>query len=82
MGHLQIGYSDSDHAGDIDDRRSISGVLLNLGTSPITWQSSKKKVVALSRSVVGSATEGSCEFRKFRAWSTTLEVERGQQVRR
>jgi hypothetical protein len=45
--HL-TGFSDSDWAGDVDDRKSTSGVLFRLGGSPITWQSSKQRVVALS----------------------------------
>ncbi|XP_066323941.1 secreted RxLR effector protein 161-like [Miscanthus floridulus] len=44
--HL-VGFSDSDHAGDIDTRRSTSGVLYFLGNNVITWQSQKSKVVAL-----------------------------------
>jgi hypothetical protein len=44
--HL-VGYRDIDHAGDIDTRRSTSGVLYFLGKI-ITWQSQKQKVVALS----------------------------------
>lgn len=47
-GHQLIGYSDSDYAGDIDDRKSTSGMLYCLGSSPITWNSGKQKVVALS----------------------------------
>ncbi|KAF8697536.1 hypothetical protein HU200_035869 [Digitaria exilis] len=43
-----IGFSDSDMAGDIDTRKSTSGVIFFLGSSPITWQSVKQKVVALS----------------------------------
>ncbi|KAJ1274877.1 hypothetical protein BS78_05G093200, partial [Paspalum vaginatum] len=35
-------------AGDLDSRKSTSGVLFFLGDSPISWQSSKQKVVALS----------------------------------
>jgi hypothetical protein len=42
------GYSDADMAGDIDTRKSTTGVIYFLGDSPITWQSSKQKVVALS----------------------------------
>lgn len=42
------GYSDSDMAGDIDDRKSTTGVLFKLGDSLISWQSQKQKVVALS----------------------------------
>jgi hypothetical protein len=43
-----IGYSDADMAGDIDTRKSTSGIIYFLGESPITWQSAKQKVVALS----------------------------------
>ena len=43
-----IGYSDSDMAGDVDTRKSTSGVLFFLGWSPESWQSMKQKVVALS----------------------------------
>ncbi|WVZ98205.1 LOW QUALITY PROTEIN: hypothetical protein U9M48_043674 [Paspalum notatum var. saurae] len=43
-----LGYSDSDMAGDLDGRKSTSGILFFLGRSPISWQSAKQKVVALS----------------------------------
>lgn len=43
-----IGYSDADMAGDIDTRKSTTSIIFFLGTSPITWQSTKQKVVALS----------------------------------
>lgn len=43
-----LGYSDSDHGGDVDDRKSTTGVLYFLGKSPITWLSQKQKVVAIS----------------------------------
>jgi hypothetical protein len=46
--HQLIGYSDTDYAGDVDDRKSTSGMLYCLGASPITWSSGKQKVVALS----------------------------------
>ena len=41
-------FSDADMAGDIDGRRSTSGVLIFLGPVPISWLSLKQKVVALS----------------------------------
>uniref|UniRef100_R7W628 Retrovirus-related Pol polyprotein from transposon TNT 1-94 n=1 Tax=Aegilops tauschii TaxID=37682 RepID=R7W628_AEGTA len=48
-GGLQLtGYSDSDHAGDTDDRKSTRGVIFFLGKSPVSWQSPKQRVVALS----------------------------------
>jgi hypothetical protein len=43
-----IGFNDSDMAGDVDDRKSTSGTLFMLGGNPVTWQSQKQKVVALS----------------------------------
>lgn len=43
-----IGFSDSDMAGDVDDRKSTSGVLFMMGGDPVSWQSQKQKVVALS----------------------------------
>jgi hypothetical protein len=43
-----MGYSDSDLTGDLDNRKSTSGVLFFLGKSPVSWQSTKQRVVALS----------------------------------
>jgi hypothetical protein len=45
--HL-VGYSDSDHAGDIDTSKSTSGILFFFGKCLISWQSVKQHVVALS----------------------------------
>jgi hypothetical protein len=42
------GYSDADLAGCVDTRRSTSGIIFFLGGNPISWQSNKQKVVALS----------------------------------
>ena len=41
-------FSDANMTGDIDGRRSTSGVLVFLGSAPISWLSLKQKVVALS----------------------------------
>jgi hypothetical protein len=35
-------------AGDVDSRKSTTGVLFFYGSCPVTWQSQKQKVVALS----------------------------------
>ncbi|XP_043809735.1 secreted RxLR effector protein 161-like [Manihot esculenta] len=58
-----IGYCDSDLAGDIDDRKSTSGVIYFLGSNPITWFSQKQKVVALSscEAEYVAATAGACQ---------------------
>jgi hypothetical protein len=42
------GYSDSDLAGDVDDRKSTIGLLFFLGDNPITRLSQKQRVVAQS----------------------------------
>jgi Reverse transcriptase (RNA-dependent DNA polymerase)/Integrase core domain/GAG-pre-integrase domain len=43
-----VGYSDSDMAGDVDDRKSTTGVIYFLGENVVSWFSRKQKVVALS----------------------------------
>ncbi|CAI7733856.1 unnamed protein product [Closterium sp. NIES-53] len=44
-----IGYVDADHAGDSDNRRSRTGYVYRLEPiGPISWQSSKQELVALS----------------------------------
>ena len=43
-----VGYSDSDWAGDLDDRKSVSGYMFKLCGAPISWRSKKQTSVALS----------------------------------
>ncbi|WVZ87321.1 hypothetical protein U9M48_033976 [Paspalum notatum var. saurae] len=43
-----LGFSDSDMAGDVDGRKSTTGVVFFLGENPVTWLSQKQRVVALS----------------------------------
>ena len=58
-----IGYTDSDWAGSIDDRRSTSGYVFQLGSKSISWSSKKQATVALSSSEAEyvSATSAACE---------------------
>ncbi|XP_054717308.1 uncharacterized protein LOC129226705 [Uloborus diversus] len=42
------GFSDSDWAGDKDDRRSTSGYIFSHAGGPISWCSKKQQTVALS----------------------------------
>ena len=47
--HLDVsGYTDSDWAGNITDRRSTSGYFTFVGGNLVTWKSKKQKVVARS----------------------------------
>jgi hypothetical protein len=43
-----IGFSDSDHAGDVNDRKSTTCIVFFLDTNPISWSSQKQGVVAVS----------------------------------
>lgn len=42
------GYSDADWAGDLDDRKSTSGYVFQVGGAPVSWRSCKQSSVALS----------------------------------
>ena len=58
-----VGYTDSDLAGDIDDRKSTTGVIYLLGENPVTWVSQKQLVVALSscEAEYVAATTAACQ---------------------
>ncbi|KAJ4972640.1 hypothetical protein NE237_005814 [Protea cynaroides] len=43
-----FGFTDSDYAGDQDDRRSTSGYVFKLGTGAVSWSSKKQPIVTLS----------------------------------
>ncbi len=42
------GYSDSDHAGDVDTRRSTSGYVFFMGDGPVSWKTARQHAVTLS----------------------------------
>ncbi|XP_073120764.1 secreted RxLR effector protein 161-like [Henckelia pumila] len=58
-----IGYTDSDWAGSVDDRKSTSGYIFCIGTKPISWSFKKQKTVALSSAEAEyiAATDAACE---------------------
>ncbi|CAI0627471.1 unnamed protein product [Linum tenue] len=43
-----LSYTDSDYAGDINDRRSTSGYVFFLAGGPVSWASKKQPVMTLS----------------------------------
>lgn len=43
-----VAYTDSDYAGDLDDRKSTSGYVFLLGSGAISWLSKKQPIVTLS----------------------------------
>ena len=42
------GYSDSDYAGDVDSRRSMTGYVFTLGGSVVSWRATLQPTVTLS----------------------------------
>ena len=61
---ILTGFSDSDLARDVDDRKSTTGMVFFLDSSIITWTSQKQKVVALS----------SCEAEYIAAATTACQA--------
>jgi hypothetical protein len=59
-----LGYSNNDLAGNVNDRKSTSGLIFFLAGGPIAWQSAKQRVVALS----------SCETEYIAAAGTACEA--------
>jgi hypothetical protein len=58
-------YVDSDHGGNIDDRKSMSGYIIYLGSTPIVWRSRQQK---------GKPAESSCEAEYISLSSCINEV--------
>eukprot|EP00253_Pinus_taeda_P017076 PITA_17076 len=44
-----VGYTVSDWAGSVDDKKSTSGYVFHLGSGAISWASKKKRIVSLSK---------------------------------
>ncbi|GJW95293.1 retrovirus-related pol polyprotein from transposon TNT 1-94 [Tanacetum coccineum] len=57
------GYTDSDWAGSVDDRRSTSGHCFLIGTAAVSWSSKKQATVALSSTEAEyvAATTSACQ---------------------
>ena len=58
-----VGFTDSDWAGSVSDRKSTSGCCFSLGSAVVSWFSRKQKSVALSSAEAEyiTASQASCE---------------------
>ncbi|KAF7150925.1 hypothetical protein RHSIM_Rhsim02G0113200 [Rhododendron simsii] len=54
------GFTDSDYAGDQDDRRSTSGYVFMLGSGAVSWSSKKQPIVTLSTTEAEFVAATSC----------------------
>ena len=68
-------FTDVDWAGDLEDRRSTSGLLVYLGSNPITW--SAKKQLTVSRSSIVSEYRALALASAELCWLHTLLKELG-----
>ena len=55
-----IGYTDSDYAGDIEDRKSTSSYVFMLGSGAVAWSSKKQPIVTLSTTEAEFVAAASC----------------------
>ncbi|XP_058746032.1 uncharacterized mitochondrial protein AtMg00810-like [Vicia villosa] len=55
-----VGWTDSDYAGDYDDRRSTSGYVFTIGSGAISWCSKKQPIVTLSTTEAEFVAAASC----------------------
>ncbi|MCH81846.1 copia-type polyprotein, partial [Trifolium medium] len=55
-----VGWSDSDYAGDLNDRKSTSGYVFMLSSGAISWSSKKQPIVTLSTTEAEYVAAASC----------------------
>ncbi|XP_038875145.1 secreted RxLR effector protein 161-like [Benincasa hispida] len=58
-----VGFSDSDYAGDLNDRKSTLGYVFIFGSGAISWSSKKQPIVTLSttKAELVAATSCACQ---------------------
>ena len=54
------GYSDTDWAGNVDDRKSTSGGYFYVGNNLVSWMSKKQNSISLSTVEAEYIVAGSC----------------------
>eukprot|EP00253_Pinus_taeda_P028708 PITA_28708 len=72
---LLVGFTDSDWAGDPDDRKSTAGYVFTLGSGPITWACKKRAAISLSSAE--AEYRGALEASKEALWLRQILSEFG-----
>lgn len=55
-----VGFTDSDYAGDVNDRRSTYAYVFMMGSGSISWASKKQLIVTLSTTEAEFVAETAC----------------------
>ncbi|KAL5802513.1 hypothetical protein ACOSQ4_030818 [Xanthoceras sorbifolium] len=74
-----VGYTDSDWAGDVKDRKSTSGFVFHMGSGAISWSSKKHQVVALSTTEAEYMAAASTACQAVWLWRLCDELKQKQQ---
>jgi hypothetical protein len=79
---MLVGYTDSDLAGSIDDRKSTSGYMVTFAGGAVAWQSKLQKCVALSTTEAEfiAIVEASKELLWLRKFAMELGVKQEKYV--
>eukprot|EP00253_Pinus_taeda_P008239 PITA_08239 len=72
---LLVGFTNSDWAGEHDDRKSTTGYVFTLGSGPVTWACKKQGAISLSS--VEAEYRGVVEASKEALWLRQILLEFG-----
>ena len=72
-------FSDADYAGDVKDRKSVTGYVIMMSGGPISWCSRKQSIVALSTTEAEYIAAAEC-CKELKYLKTLIEELTGERV--